>query len=70
MPSYVIDSDNLRNQSNLKERTKNVFDVLDNSGKVIDTIRLTYKEAHDEYGRYFVVEQEKYNLIQKYIYKK
>lgn len=70
MPSYVIDSENLRKQSNLKERAQNVFDVLDDKGKVIDTIRLTYKEAHDEYGRYFVVEEDKYNLIQKYIYKK
>jgi len=67
---YVIDSENIRNSSNVKERTKNVFDVLDEKGNVIDTIRLTFKEAHDEYGRYFVVEQEKYNLIQKYIYKK
>ena len=67
---YVIDSENIRNSSNVKERTKNVFDVLDEKGNVIDTIRLTFKEAHDEYGRYFVVEQEKYNLIQKYIYNK
>lgn len=67
---FVIDSENIRKSSNVKERTKNVFDVLDDNGKVIDTIRLTFKEAHDEYGRYFVVEQEKYNLIQKYIYNK
>ena len=67
---YVIDSENIRKSPNVKERSKDVFDVLDTNGKVIDTIRLTYKEAHDEYGRYFVVEQEKYNLIQKYIYNK
>jgi hypothetical protein len=69
MPSYVVDSENIKNSSNVKERAKYVYDILDNNGKVIDTIRLTYKEAHDEEGRYFVVEQEKYNLIQKYIYK-
>jgi hypothetical protein len=70
MPSYVVDSEAIKAQPNVKERAKNVYDVLDDNGKVINTISLTFKEAHDEYGRYFVVEQEKYNLIQKYIYKK
>lgn len=70
MPSYVVDSEHIKNSSNVKERAKYVYDILDTNGKVIDTIRLTYKETHDEEGRYFVVEQEKYNLIQKYIYKK
>ena len=70
MPSYVVDSENIKNSSNVKERAKYVYDILDDKGNIIDTIRLTYKEAHDEEGRYFVVEQEKYNLIQKYIYKK
>ena len=70
MTIYEVEIEHIKNSSTVKERTKYVYDILDNNGKVIDTIRLTYKEAHDEEGRYFVVDQEKYNLIQKYIYKK
>ena len=50
MPSYVVDSENIKNSSNVKERAKYVYDILDNKGNIIDTIRLTYKEAHDEEG--------------------
>ena len=64
---YVVDSEYIKSLPNVKERKKYVYDVLDDDGIVIDTIELTYKEAHDEEGRYFVVEQDKYNLIQKYV---
>ena len=69
MASYVIDSEKLKSYSNVKEKAKNVYDILDEKGNIVETIRLTYKEAHDELGRYFVVEQDKYDLIKKYIYK-
>ena len=67
MPSYVVDSERIKNSINVKERAKYVYDILDDKGNVIDTIRLTYKEAHDEEGRYFVVEQDKFDKIMQYI---
>ena len=64
---FVVDSEHIKSLPNVKERKKYVYDVLDDDGIVIDTIELTYKEAHDEEGRYFVVEQDKYNKIMQYV---
>jgi hypothetical protein len=63
---FVIDSEMFK-KLNCREVSHHVFEMLNDKGEVIDTIKLTYKEAHDEEGRYYVVEQNKYNKIMSFV---
>ena len=63
---FVIDSQMFGRDIKAREVSKNTYEILDDNNKVIDTIELNYKEAHDEEGRYFVVEQDKFNKISSY----
>jgi len=63
---FVIDSEMFKN-INCREVSHHVYEILNNKGEIVDTIKLTYKEAHDEEGRYYVVEQDKYNKIMSYV---
>ena len=64
---FVIDSQMFGRNIDAREVSKNTYEILDDQDKVIDVIQLTYQEAHDEEGRYFVVEQDKFNKIMQYV---
>ena len=63
----VIDSQMFGRDIKAKEIAKYTYEILNDKDKVVDVIQLTYQEAHDEEGRYFVVEQAKFNRIMQYI---
>ena len=64
---FVINKTMFGRDIKAREISKNTFEILNDKDEVVDTIALTYKEAHDEEGRYFVVEQDKFNQIMRYV---
>ena len=64
---FVVDSQMFGRDIKAKALSNYTYQILDDKDNVIDTIQLTYKEAHDEEGRYFVVEQDKFNKIMQYV---
>ena len=64
---FVVDSQMFGRDIKAREIAKYTYEILNDKDKVVDVIQLTYQEAHDEKGRYFVVEQDKFDRIMQYV---